>query len=58
MKEIITDIAFIVFAAIFISRIVWEVVPDCFKKYWNYIRMVKKDRRKGRKRKYVFSFKN
>ena len=56
MKEIIIDIVFIIFAVVFILKIIWEVVPDCFKKYWKYQKMVARDRRKGRKRKYIFSF--
>ena len=38
--------------------LIWEMVPDPAKKYWNYIRMTRKDRKLGIKRKYIFSFRN
>ena len=52
------DILFIIFATIFLSAIFWDLIPDPFKKYFKYVRMVNRDRRKGRRRKYIFSFKN
>lgn len=59
MKEIITDIAFIIFATAFISRIVWEVIPDCVKKYWSYQKQTRKDHKVGWfNRRWIWIFKN
>lgn len=54
----LTDILFIVFATIFVVLLIWELIPDSAKKYWKYIRMVRQDRKRGRTRKYIFSFRN
>lgn len=54
----IYNIAFIILVVVSVSWIIWELIPDSTKKYWNYQRMVRKDRKLGRKRKYVFSFRN
>ena len=58
MNLTITDIGFIIFATIFIVWLIWELIPESAKKYWKYGRMVKKDRKLGQKRKYIFSFRN
>ncbi len=52
----IVDIAFIIFAATVVLWLIWELIPDPAKKYWGYIRMVKRDRKLGRRCKYTFSF--
>jgi len=52
------DIAFIILVVVLVSWLIWELIPDPAKKYWNYLRMVRQDRRLGRKRKYTFSFRN
>jgi len=50
------DIAFILFATIMVAILVWEIIPDQFKKYWGYIRQLRKDTRAGRKGKYSFTW--
>lgn len=34
--------------------LIWEMIPDPAKKYWGYIWQVRKDQRKGRRRKWTF----
>lgn len=38
MKLDLTDIIFIVFAAVFVVLMIWELIPDSCKKYWKYTR--------------------
>ena len=38
--------------------LIWELIPDFVKKYWNYQKMLRVDRKKGQRRKYIFSFRN
>ncbi len=38
--------------------LIWEFIPDPTKKHWGYLRMVRKDRKLNRRRKYIFSFRN
>jgi len=52
------DIAFVIFAATIVLWIIWELIPDPAKKYWKYLRMVRKDIKQGKPRKYIFSFRN
>ncbi|MCK4760392.1 MAG: hypothetical protein KAT69_10115 [Candidatus Aminicenantes bacterium] len=52
MLEILL-ITIIVLSAI---RLFWEMIPDPVKKYFGYIRSVNRDRKKGRRRKYVFTW--
>lgn len=54
----IEDIAFFVLMAVGILWLIWEFIPDPAKKYWRYIWMVRQDRKSGRHRKYIFSFRN
>lgn len=54
----LVDIAFIVFAATVALWLIWELIPDPAKKWWKYCRMVRQDQRSGRRRKYIFSFRN
>lgn len=52
------NIAFFTVIAVAGLWLIWELIPDPAKKYWNYLRMVRQDRKLGRKRKYIFSFRN
>jgi len=54
----LVDMAFVIFAATVVLWIIWELIPDPAKKYWNYLRMVRKDFKQGKPRKYTFSFRN
>ncbi len=39
-------------------RLFWELIPDPVKKYFSYVRSVNRDRKKGRRRKYVFTWRH
>ncbi len=54
----IEDIAFWILIAVGISWLIWELIPDPAKKYWHYIWMVRQDRKSGKRRSYIFSFRN
>ena len=56
--NMIYDIAFIVLVTTLALWLIWEFIPDPTKKYWHYIWMVRKDRKLGQHRKYIFSFRN
>lgn len=56
MIEKIIEILLISIIVLCLIRLTWEFIPDPKKKYWKYIRMVSKDRRKGRRRKYTFTW--
>lgn len=58
MFEKIIEILLIGIIVSCLMRLIWELIPDPVKKYWNYIRMVSQDRRKGRRRKYVFTWRS
>lgn len=36
--------------------LVWNLIPDGFKKFWKYQRSLRRDKKKGRRRKYTISF--
>jgi len=52
----IRDIAFIIFVVTTVLWIIWEIIPEPFKKYWHYIWQTRRDFKENRKGKYVFSF--
>lgn len=52
------DIAFWIVIIACSLRLIWEMIPDPAKKYWSYLRMVRQDRKSGKPRKYIFSFRN
>lgn len=54
----ITDIAFWILIVIAGLWLIWDLIPDPAKKYWHYLRMLKQDRKLGKSRKYIFSFRN
>lgn len=54
----IEDIAFWVLIAVGLSWLIWELIPDSAKKWWNYGRMVRQDRKRGKSRSYIFTFRN
>jgi len=58
MNLTLTDILFIFSASILIVLLIWEMIPDPAKKYWRYLRMIRKDQKSGQRRKYIFSFRN
>ncbi len=53
----IEDIAFYVLVLVLSSWIAKELIPEHIKQYWNYLSMVRQDKRRGVKRKYSFTFK-
>jgi len=38
--------------------LIWEMIPDPAKKYWKYLRMVRQDQKSGKRRSYIFKFRN
>ena len=38
--------------------LIWELIPEHVKKYWNYQKMLRQDRKSGKRRSYIFSFRN
>lgn len=36
--------------------LIWDLIPDPWKKYWKYIRLVNRDRKKCRRRRYSFTW--
>lgn len=50
------DIAFWIFITSGIAWLVWELIPEGWKKFWKYHREVEKDRRRNRRRKYTWSW--
>jgi len=57
MKLTTIDILFALFFGTVALALIWEMIPDSFKKYWEYIRQLRKDQRKDRKIKYSFTWK-
>lgn len=58
MIEKIIEISLISIIVLCLIRLIWEMIPDPAKKYFGYIRSVAKDRRKGRRRKYTFTWRH
>lgn len=56
--KLLFEIAFWIVIAGCGTWLIWEMIPDPAKKYWKYIRMVRQDRKSGKPRKYIFSFRN
>ena len=54
----IEDIAFWIIVVVCSSWIILDLIPDFVKKYWSYCRMVRQDRKRGKRRSYIFSFRN
>lgn len=54
----ITDIAFYLLILVGASWLLWELIPDGLKEYWEYQRQVRKDHKKGLKGKYSFTWSN
>lgn len=53
----IVDICFIILATSCTLCIIWLIIPDCYKSYWDYLRQVRRDKKKGKKGKYSFTWK-
>ena len=58
VKMNIGDIAFWILVVTVSLWLIWDLVPDPVKKYWNYGMMLRQDRKSGKKRTYIFSFRN
>ncbi len=54
----IGDIAFWILIVTAGLWLIWELIPDPAKKWWNYGRMVRQDRKSGKRRTYIFTFRN
>ena len=52
------DIAFWIVIITCSLWLIWELIPDPAKKWWKYGRMVRQDRKSGKRRSYVFTFRN
>ena len=50
------DYLFYLFILLVSWRLLWELVPDGLKHYWKYVSQDKKDRKKGQRRKWNFTF--
>ena len=50
------DILFYLFILLVSWRLLWELIPDGLKHYWKYVSQDKKDRKKGQRRKWNFTF--
>jgi len=51
------EILFWLFIIIVSSRLIWELIPDYAKEYWRYQRNLRRDKKTGQKRKYIFTWK-
>ena len=39
------------------SWIIYDLIPEHIKQYWNYLKSIRKDKRKGLKGKYIWTWK-
>ncbi len=54
----IEDIAFWILIVVCSFWIILDLIPDFVKKYWGYIRMLKQDKKRGKRRTYHFKFRD
>ena len=50
------DYLFYLFILLVSWRLLWELIPDGLKAYWRYVDQDKRDRKKGLRRKWSFTF--
>lgn len=50
------EISLLIIIVSCLFRLIWEMIPDPAKKYWKYIRLCSRDRRKGHRRRYSFTW--
>ena len=51
-----TDIAFWILVTTCALWIIWELIPDSPKEYWKYQMALRKDKKDGKKGKYIFTW--
>lgn len=54
--KLLFEIAFWTIVISFSSVILWDLIPGHMKKWWGYVRQVKRDRKAGLKGKYTFTW--
>ncbi len=54
----IEDIAFWIIIIVCSLWIIWDLIPGPPKKYLGYLLMLRQDRKSGKSRTYIFSFRN
>ena len=50
-----THIAFWVLVITCVLWLIWELIPDSFKAYMGYQRQLKRDKKEGKKGRYLFT---